>query len=300
MNDQRQSPAERRRALVASRSHTVSPARSESRPTPFHSGLLNLVGGILVLSAMLLLAVLIAVTARGGELRDLVGGASWADNLVAGPIMILMLAAAPLFLAYFQRSGHWSSRERGFFQGGSNVVELRPAALWTRFLFIGLSFLVWAALIAGPVYLDITADAFAQANDSLWVVLVLYGVLASGLGAVLVFSLLKRLTYDGLAARFGDQIVPGSLSQIFWRALSYRFRFELWFAFGFGAILGTIPLVYQSAADACYTATCIPVPDPAWQAWILWIAVCSGALALIGSLNAWRSGKSLYSGESVS
>ena len=128
--------------------------------------------------------------------------------------------------------------------------------------------------------------------------LVLYGFFSSGMAAVLLFSLLKRLTYD----RFADRgaIVYGSFSQLFWRFVSYRFRLELWFAFGCGAILGTIPLVYQAAAERCYTASCTIVPDPAWLSWITWIAVGTGVIALLGCLNAWRSGKSLYSGESTS
>lgn len=300
MSGPQKSAAERRKALVASRSHTASPAQGTGQPTRFRAGTLYLVGGILVAIALGVLAVLVGVTAQGGDLNDFAGDASWGTNLVAAPIMILMLAAAPLFLAEFHRRGQWSRRERGFVQGGSNVVELRPAPLWTRLLFIALSLLAWVALILVPVRLDITTDAFAQAGDSLWALLVLYGFIASGMAGVLLFSLLKRLTYERLAKRFGDQIVTGSVSQVFWRAVSYRFRFELWFAFGFGAILGTIPLVYQSAADNCYTASCAIVPDPAWLAWIAWIAVGTGALALIGSLNAWRSGKSLYSGESVS
>ncbi|QYF72691.1 hypothetical protein [Cryobacterium sp. PAMC25264] len=300
MSGPQKSAAERRRQLVASRSSTASPGQGESQPTRFRAGTLYLVGGILVVIALVVLAVLIGVTAQGRNLSDFVGGASWGTNLVAAPIMILMLAAAPLFLAEFHRRGRWSTRERGFIQGGSNVVELRPAPLWSRALFILLSVAAWVGLIAVPVYLDVTTDTFADADDSLWVLLVLYGFFASGMAAVLLFSLLKRLTYEPLANRFGDQIVPGSVSQVFWRAMSYRFRFELWFAFGFGAILGTIPLVYQSAADDCYTQSCAVVPDPAWLAWILWIAAGCAALAVIGCLNAWRSGKSLYSGESVS
>ena len=210
------------------------------------------------------------------------------------------MASAPLFLAEYHRRGRWSSRERGFFEGGSNVVVTRRLRLWARALWIFISVLAWIGLIAVPVYLDISTEIFAEVNESFWVLLVLYGVFASGLAAVLVFSLLKRLTYDRLATRFAAQIVHGSFSQLFWRFVSYRFRFELWLAFGCGAILGTIPLVHQAAAERCYTDACVPVPDPAWLTWIAWIAIASGALALGGSLNAWRSGKQLESGESVS
>lgn len=290
--------ARSRKEQVAARSRTASPAATPGTPTPFQASTLYIVGAVLVLVAVAVLIVLVLKTAGGGDLRDFSGGESWGDNTVAAPFIILMLASAPLFLAEYHRRGQWSSRNRGFFEGGSNVIELRPARLWTRFLFIALCVAGWVALIAVPVYLDITSDVFADANENLWTVLVLYGFFSSGMAAVLLFSLLKRLTYD----RFADRgaIVYGSFSQLFWRFVSYRFRLELWFAFGCGAILGTIPLVYQAAAERCYTASCTIVPDPAWLSWITWIAVGTGVIALLGCLNAWRSGKSLYSGESTS
>lgn len=271
-----------------------------SQPTPFSASTLYSVGGVLVAAAMVLLALMAVRTAGGADLRDFAGGEAWGDNLVTAPFLILMVAAAPLFLAEFHRRGLWFTRERGAFQGGSNVVELRPARLWSRALWLLVSILAWAVLIAVPVHYDITTDVFADADSSLWTLLVTHGVFASGMTVVLVFSLLKRLTYERLAARFGAGIVYGSASQVFWRFVSYQFRFELWFAFGCGAALGTIPLIHQSAADDCYASDCIPVLDAGWLAWILWIAAGCAALALLGCLNAWRSGKSLYSGESVS
>ena len=271
-----------------------------SQPTPFRASTLYWVGGGLCLAAVVLLIVLVARTAGGDDLREFSGGEKWGDNLITAPLLILMLASAPLFLAEYHRRGLWYTRERGFFQGGSNVVVLRPARLWSRALWLLVSILAWVGLIVIPVHLDITTDAFADADSSLWTLLVAHGIFASGMSVVLVFSFLKRLTYDRLAARFGFGIAYGSGSQLFWRFVSYQFRFELWFAFGCGAVLGTIPLLYQSAADDCYQAGCVLAVDTGWLAWIVWIAAGCAALALIGCLNAWRSGKSLYSGESVS
>ena len=256
-------------------------------------------GGVLVAAAMVLLALMAARTAGGDDLRAFAGGEAWGDNLVTAPFLLLMVAAAPLFLAEYHRRGLWFTRERGFCQGGSNVVVLRPARLWSRALWLLVSILAWAVLIAVPVYYDITTDVFADADSSLWTLLVTHGTFAAGMTVVLVFSFFKRMTYERLAARFGGGIVYGSVSQRLWRFLSYQFRVELWFAFGCGASLGTIPLLYQLGAESCYTAECVAVPDETLLAWILWIAAGCAGLALIGCLNAWRSGKSLYSGESV-
>ena len=296
----RRGAAQRRKAEITSRSFTVASQGPPSQPTPFSARTLYLVGGVLCAAAVVLLCLLVVRTARGDDLREFSGGEKWGDNLITAPFLILMVASAPLFLAEYHRRGLWFTRERGFFQGGSNVVVLRPARLWSRALWLLVSILAWVLLIAVPVHLDITTDVFADADSSLWTLLVAHGIFASGMTVVLGFSLLKRLTYDRLAARFGGNIVYGSASQRLWRFLSYQFRFELWFAFGCGASLGTLPLVYQAAADDCYTAACVPVPEQSWLAWIFWIAAACAALALLGCLNAWRSGKSLYSAESVS
>ena len=296
----RRSAAQRRKAEISNRSRTAASQGPPSQPTPFGALTLYYVGGVLCILAVGLLALMVVRTARGDDLREFSGGEAWGDNLITAPFLILMFASAPLFLAEYHRRGLWFTRERGFFQGGSNVVVLRPARLWSRALWLLVSILAWAVLIAVPVHLDISTDVLADADSSLWTLLVAHGVFASGMTVVLLFSLLKRLTYERLAARFGGGIVSGSASQRFWRFVSYQFRFELWFAFGCGAILGTLPLVVQAAADDCYTSDCVPVLDAGWLAWIVWIAVGCAALALLGSLNAWRSGKSLFSGESVS
>jgi hypothetical protein len=249
---------------------------------------------------VVVLCLLVVRTAGGDDLREFSGGEKWGDNLITAPFLILMVAAAPLFLAEYHRRGLWFTRERGFFQGGSNVVVLRPARLRFRAFWLLISILAWAVLIAGPVHYDITTAVFADADSSLWTLLVTHGLFASGMTVLLVFSLLKRMTYERLAARFGGSIVYGSAGQRAWRFLSYQFRFELWFAFGCGALLGAIPLVYQLAAESCYTNECVPVPDAGQLAWIFWGAAGCAAIALIGCLSAWRSGESLYSGESVS
>jgi hypothetical protein len=296
----RSSSAQRRKSEIASRSRTVASHGPPSQPTPFGALTLYYVGGVLCVLAVGLLALMVVRTARGDDLREFSGGEAWGDNLITAPFLILMFASAPLFLAEYHRRGLWFTRERGFLQGGSNVVVLRPARLWSRALWLLVSILAWVVVIAIPVHLDITTDAFVDADSSLWTLLVAHGVFASGMTVVLLFSLLKRLTYERLAARYGAGIVYGSSSQLFWRFVSYQFRFELWFAFGCGAMLGTLPLVFHAAADDCYLADCIPVPDAGWLAWIVCIAVGCAALALLGCLNAWRSGKALFSGESVS
>lgn len=292
--------SEHRKAALAGRSRVTSDAPTVGTPTPFSALTLYLVGFALVVAAFGVFVFFAVFTIGGGDMREFAGGEDWGDNLVTAPMLILMVAAAPLFLAEYTRRGQWQSRDRGFFEGGSNVVQLRPVSTWARLLWILVALAFWAALIWVPVSLAIGEDAFAGASEPFWALTITYGIFASGMCGVMVFSLIKRLTYDPLAARFSGKVVFGSGSQLFWRFVSYRFRLELWLAFISGAVLGTVPLVYLSAADDCYTESCVLVPDPAVLGLIAAGAAGSAALALIGSLNAWRSGKSLYSGESVS
>lgn len=288
----------RRQNGIADRAR-VAPAE-QGTPTPFSAGVLYMVGAVLVAAAVGVMGFLVAFTAHGGDLRDFAEGEEWGENFVTAPMIILMVACVPFFLAEFTRRGNWSSRDRGFLQGGSNVVELRPVATWARLMWIVLALGSWAVLLPVPVSFAVNEDAFAEASETLWGLLATHGLFASGMVGVLLVSLVKRFSYDGLAARFGGKVVHGSVGQVFWRFVSYQFRLELWFGFLSGAILGAIPLVFLSAADDCYTESCVPVPDPALLGLIIASAAACAALALVGSLNAWRSGKSLYSGESVS
>jgi len=290
-----------RKAAMAARS-----GRSAHSPaitaTPFPTGALYAIGLGLTAIALAVLAVFLVVTATGGHLRDLVGDADWGDNLTAAPFLVLMVAAAPLFLAEYQRRGAWTSRTRGFFQGGSNVVRLRPLRTVTRLLWLAATVAVWGILLALPVWLAVWRGWFDGAGDEFWMLTVFYGFVAAGFSGAILGSLLKAVTYDRLAARFGSHIVHGSASQIGWRMFSYQFRLELWFAFISAGTLGTLPALYRSAARFCGDATsgCVLRVDRAWLTTVLWVVGVSAVLALVGILNSWRSGKSLYSLESVS
>ena len=105
-----------------------------------------------------------------------------------------------------------------------------------------------------------------------------------------------------LAARFGSRIVHGSASQIGWRMLCYRFCLELWFALISAGTLVTLPALCRSAATYCGddTSGYVLRTEQAWPTAVLRVAGTSAALSLVGILNSWRSGKSLYSLASVS
>jgi len=250
-------------------------------PTRLRAATLYAIGLVLVAVAVGLLAWFLALTAARGHLEDLVQGKDWGSNLVAAPFLVLMVAAAPLFLAEYTRRGQWRSRDRKFLQGGSNVVVLRPLSLWARLLWLVVAIAAWYVLIPYPVAVsDVHSDEF-------WMLLTAYGFFAAGMVGAILGSLLKRVTYDRLAHAFGGRVKRASASQIFWRMVSYQFRLELVFAFLCTALLGMLPL---AARD----------DDPVAAAWLVGLAAACGVLALVGIFSAWRSGKALYSLESVS
>ncbi len=290
-----------RKAAMAARSGRAAESQTTTA-TPFPTCALYAIGLGLTAISLAVLAVFLVVTATGGHLRDLVGAADWGDNLTAAPFLVLMVAAAPLFLAEYQRRGAWTSRDRGFFQGGSNVVLLRPLRTVTRLLWLVATVAIWGILLALPVWLAVWHGWFNGARDDFWMLTVFYGFVAAGFSGAILGSLLKAVTYDRLAAVFGSRIVHGSASQIGWRMFSYQFRLELWFAFISAGTLGTLPALYRSAARHCGgdISGCVLRIDHAWLTTVLWVVGVSAALSLVGILNSWRSGKSLYSLESVS
>ncbi|MFF1572830.1 hypothetical protein ACFVWR_08790 [Leifsonia sp. NPDC058292] len=252
-----------------------------STPTRFRAATLYAIGLALVAVALALLVWFLLLTADRGHLEDLVGGEDWGSNLVAAPFLVLMVAAAPLFLAEYTRRGQWRSRNRTFLQGGSNVVLLRPLALWARLLWLLVALAAWFVLIPLPVATS------AVRGDEFWMLLTAYGFFAAGMVGAILGSLLKRATYERLASAFGARVKRASRSQIFWRMVSYQFRLELIFAFLCTALLGMLPLTVRD-------------DDPVAAAWLIGLAAGCGVLAIVGILNAWRSGKALYSLESVS
>ncbi|WP_158865635.1 hypothetical protein [Leifsonia sp. AG29] len=251
-----------------------------SAPTSLSAPTLYALGGGLVVVALALLGWFLAVTAGGASLEHLVGK-DWGRNLVAAPFVVLMIAAAPLFLAEYTRRGDWSSRARRGLRGGSNTVTLRPLRTWSRLLWLVVAIAAWAALIPVPLALVSGRDAF-RPDDEFWMLLDAYGLFAAGMAGAIVGSLLKRASYDALARR--GTVRRGSASQEFWRQVSHRFRLELVLAFAAGALVGLLPVVAADASAA------------------LWITVAAAAcavLALAGILSAWRSGEPLYRLESL-
>ena len=111
--------------------------------------------------------------------------------------LVPMVAVAPLFLAECQRRGAPSSRDRGFFQGGSYLVLLRPLRPGTRLLWLAAALALWGILLAFPVWFAVWHGWFDDARDEFWMLRVLSGFVAAGFAGTILGSILKAVSNSG-------------------------------------------------------------------------------------------------------
>ncbi|TFC21813.1 hypothetical protein [Cryobacterium glucosi] len=126
-------------------------------------------------------------------------------------------------------------------------------------------------------------------STAVWLFLGSYGVIAGGLPATMLASLIKKSFYLAWVWVHPEAASGGS-AQGFWRWMTYRWRFDLWFA-GLGGLGGGF-------LGACWIALAFE-EQLFFQATVL-----SGAvLFLVGvalSLNYWHADEPLGAGESQS
>ena len=210
--------------------------------------------------------------------------------LVSIPACLMLVAACLLFPGYQLSRGTYVGRETTFLRGGSTVAVYRPLALWAHALWLLLPLAAWVALIAVPVR-SMMAGGWPDGlrgdqSTAVWLFLGSYGVIAGGLFATMLASLIKKSFYLAWVWTHPEAASGGS-GQGFWRWMTYRWRFDLWFAGLGGGFLG-----------ACWIALAF-ADQPFFQATVLIGAV----LFLVGvalSLNYWRAGEPLGTGESQS
>ncbi|MCI4658851.1 hypothetical protein [Cryobacterium zhongshanensis] len=210
--------------------------------------------------------------------------------LVSIPACMMLVAACFLFPGYQLSRGSYYGRETTFMRGGSNVAVYRPLALWAHALWLLLPLAAWVALIAVPVR-SMMAGGWPdglreEQSTAVWLFLGSYGVIAGGLFATMLASLIKKSFYLAWVWTH-PEAAAGGAGQGFWRWMTYRWRFDLWFAGLGGGFLG-----------ACWIALAFE-DQPFFQATVL----IGAALFVVGvalSLNYWRAGEPLGTGESQS
>lgn len=211
--------------------------------------------------------------------------------LVGAPGVLLLLAIVVAFLAELYRRATWKTVDRGFIQGGSRTVDLVALPVRTHVAGMITALVAWAILILGPAVSELghgwPVTLHSNAHHAAWSLLVAYGGISAGLGGASAASLLKKRTYDTRAERGAASIIAGSATTRFWRWFSFRWRLELWLAGIGGAILGG-------------TSVAILFSAPTTWLTLGGVGLALAIVSVVLCLNAWRSGESLYRGESVS
>ncbi|TFD56083.1 hypothetical protein E3T55_00090 [Cryobacterium frigoriphilum] len=208
--------------------------------------------------------------------------------IVGTPMIIFLLAFCLLMLGELLRRARWVRSDRGTWRGATNTATLRVLSPRVHLAWIAAPVLVWAALIAVPVALGRAGGWPAQVHYSIeedvWMLLGMYGALASGVAAVIAVSLVKKLAYARRVA--AGTTLPAGTGSRFWRGLTYFWRFDLWLAFLGGLFMGPgwIALYYD---------------DPIFLLVPLGIGLVFLALGVICALNFWRSAEVLAAAESV-
>jgi hypothetical protein len=210
--------------------------------------------------------------------------------MTAVPAIILVAATAFLIPGYLNLRGTMKGVQSTFMRGGSNVATYRPLALWAHALWSLLPLASWALLVVVPLR-SMMSDGWPAGlrpdnMDGVWMLLAIYGGLASALFGVLLTSLVKKAYYARVIALNPDAVNGGS-GRGLWRWITFRWRFDLWIA-GVGA--GFVGL--------CWIA--LGFDDPGFFGGALTIGVVLMLGGMLLSLNYWRAGEPLGAAESYS
>ncbi|PRY65942.1 hypothetical protein B0I08_10992 [Glaciihabitans tibetensis] len=209
--------------------------------------------------------------------------------MLAIPGILLVTAMSCLIPGYLLRRATVRSVPTTFWRGGSVLATYRPLAFWAHALWCLVPLAVWAALILLPLRSMIAGDFPAGIPDdnmtAVWLGLGSYGAVAAGVFGVMVTSLVKKAVYVRIATDHPDKIARGGRG--IWRWITFRWRFDLWIA-GVGAAFLGAGVIALGFEDLPFYLSTLAI----------------GGVFFIGgmllSLNYWRAGEPLGSGESYS
>lgn len=189
--------------------------------------------------------------------------------------LVPMVAVAPLFLAECQRRGAPSSRDRGFFQGGSYLVLLRPLRPGTRLRWLAAALALWGWRCGASCSPFRSGSPYGMAGSTMPETSFGYSGSYPGSSrqASLARSWGRSSRQSPTLARLHLRRRPRQAAGLYWSAARYR-------------------------GDD--TSGCVLRIDQVWLTSVLWVPGVSAVLSLVGILNSWRSGKSLDSLGSVS
>ena len=287
------SASQKRREAVRARAIYVASTRADDTPPP-NPAPFYLVGGVLALAGVGVLAWLIVLGLAGSTLERLLPSLAADFSYTAIPGVLLLLASVPLFFAEMFRRGRWFARNRTFWQGGSVALVVRATPLPTFLAWMLVPVIFYCLLVPVPVLAAADTGTLGQtpsgASEEFWTLVSFYGFVAAGIVGVFLATLLKRATYERLAAAHGPLAKRG---RTFWRLISTQWRGETWFSFASLGLFGVLPLLWHdaSAGDKPFDNSALTIMTT--------LAVVFGALAIALVLNAWRSGDQYGLAESI-
>lgn len=171
---------------------------------------------------------------------------------------------------------------------------MRRTSLRSNLVWMLVPAAAYVALVPIPVLLEQGWNGLGQPvnppSEDFWELVPFYGFMAAGFVGLFLISLLKRGSYERLAAAHGP---VGQGGRTFWRLVSAQWRGESWFAFASTGLFGVLPLLWHDAL-----AGQKPFDDSA-LAIMSSIAVACAIMAITIVLNAWRSGQPYGMAESV-
>lgn len=263
-------------------------ARETSIP---HPGWFFAVGLTFALAGIGVLVWLLAITFGGSSLASLQPAGDTRTNYASYPAVLFLFSGVALFLGEMFRRGRGLRQSK---PGGVVSVEMRSIALWAHVAWLLIPVSVYIILVIVPVALESQSTALGRAlrgvSPDFWFLTGFHGVAAAGVAGVILASLLKRLTFDRLAAL---SPTPSRRSRIFWATVSAQWQASTWLSFAGVCLLAGIPLLSHDAlGSAHYDESALTI--------LLWTGTVLTVLAVVTVLNSWRSGLNRGSAVGVS
>ncbi len=271
---------------------------------------LSIVGVVLIALALALLIVGAVLISAGDSLELSGGDDDTIDGLRGGgailstvPPGILLLLSVCFLIPGEQLRRGWIGRNPAppdtLLPQASNISRFRMLGAGWHLLWILVGLAVSLTLIGIPLLSWFTGawPATLSEDSSFSGFWTIYGSIAFGVVIAAIASFIKKAGYRRAAAD-GRLTTEDPGGRAFWRWVDYRWRFDLWLA-GIGGVLIALAPTFISGDVG-------PDGDPsALSADLVPVLLMGGAglvlvvLGILASLQFWRSGEVLGSGESL-
>jgi hypothetical protein len=284
-----------RRARVAASNHAFGRVLSIIGIVLAVVALVLLVGGGLVLTAA-------SSAADGDTSFDAIRGIA-TIGMSATPGILLLLAMCGLVAGEQLRRGSMRRNPNppaGILPSASMTSSFSVLSVRWHLLWIIVGLVVSFVLVGLPVISWFTGGWPGNVGDdnAFAVYWVIYGAIGFGVTVAAVASLIKKVGF--WRAQRNGRIRPGvdAPGKRFWRWFDYRWRFDLWLA-GLGGVVAALSTtVLSDAVGPGAAAGDLSAALPAFLGFLL-LGIVLIVAGIACSLNFWRAGEELGSGESA-